>query len=130
MPIKIHKAHIIGILVIVVAMIIVMVSFQSSLTSYVSVREAKASKRPVQVAGILVKDSAQYDSNAHRLIFTLREDSGDEMNIEYNGSRPADLEAQSKIVVIGRYYPTKQVFLAKDLLLKCPTKYESRVKGS
>jgi cytochrome c-type biogenesis protein CcmE len=88
------------------------------------------SERPVQVAGILVKDSAQYDSMDHRLIFTLHEDSGDEMDVEYNGSRPADLESGSKIVVIGRYHPDKGVFLAKDLLLKCPTKYESRVKGS
>ena len=127
---KIKPSYIIGIIVIVVALVIAMYSFQASLTSYVSVREAKAGKSTVQVAGILVKETARYNSQNHNLMFTLREDGGDEMDVEYGGPRPADLEGTTKIVVIGRYEPKKQVFTARELLLKCPTKYEGRVKGS
>ena len=35
----------------------------------------------------------------------------------------------SKVVAIGRYEKEKEAFSAKELLVKCPTKYEGRVKG-
>jgi len=127
---KINKSYIIGGLVIIIALAMAMYSFRSSLTNYVSIREAKAGGNTVQVAGILVKDTARYDSQNHHLIFNLREDGGDEMVVEYGGPRPTDLEGTSKIVAIGKFNLEKQTFLAKELLLKCPTKYESRVKGS
>jgi cytochrome c-type biogenesis protein CcmE len=130
MPKKINKSYIIGGIVIIIALAMAMYSFRSSLTNYVSVREAKAGKNIVQVAGTLVKDTARYDTRSRNLVFTLLEDSGEEMVVEYGGPRPADLEGTSKIVVIGKYNTGKQTFIAKELLLKCPTKYESRVKGS
>lgn len=126
---KIKKAHIISGVVIVAAMAIAMYSFRSSLTNYVSIHEAKTGKRPVQVAGILVKNTVDYDSQTHNLVFTLHEDGGDEMAVQYGGPKPADLEGATKIVVIGKYDPKKEFFVAKELLLKCPTKYEGRVKG-
>ena len=106
-----------------------MYSFKSTLTSYVTVKEAKASKRPVQIAGLAVKGTKRYDTKSNNLVFTLREDSGDEMIVEYGGPRPANFDDVAKIVVIGKYEPKRQVFAAKEMLIKCPTKYEGRVKG-
>ena len=123
------KSYIIGGVIIALAMIMAMFSFKSTLTAYVTVREAKASKRPVQVAGIVVKGTPRYDLKSNNLIFTLREDGGDEMMIEYDGPRPGNFDDVNKIVVIGKYEPKKQVFTAQELLVKCPTKYEGRVKG-
>jgi cytochrome c-type biogenesis protein CcmE len=122
-------SYIIGGVVIVLAMTLAMYSFKSTLTSYVTVREAKASKRPVQVAGMAVKGTKRYDLKSNNLVFTLREDSGDEMVIEYGGPRPANFDDVTKIVVIGKYEPKKQAFKARELLVKCPTKYEGRIKG-
>ncbi|MBW1740396.1 MAG: cytochrome c maturation protein CcmE [Deltaproteobacteria bacterium] len=123
------KSYIIGAIIIVLAMVMAMYSFKSTLTSYVSVSEAKVSKCPVQVAGIVVKGSKRYDLKSNSLFFTLREDSGDEMVVQYDGPRPANLDDVTKIVAIGQYEPKKQVFAARELLVKCPTKYEGRVKG-
>ena len=123
------KSHIIGGIVVVLAVIMAMYSFKSTLTSYVSVTEAKASKRPVQVAGIVVEGTDRYDLDSNNLLFTLREDGGDEMKVEYDGPRPGNFDNVTKVVAIGKYEPKKQVFLAKELLVKCPTKYEGRVKG-
>jgi cytochrome c-type biogenesis protein CcmE len=126
---KIKKPHIIGGVVIVLAMAMAMYSFQSTLTSYVTVSEAKASNRPVQVAGIVVKGTDRYDLNSNNLLFTLREDGGDEMKVEYDGPRPGNFDNVTKVVAIGKYEPKREVFLAKELLVKCPTKYEGRVQG-
>lgn len=123
------KSYIIGAVVIALAMVMAMYSFKSTLTSYVGVSEAKVSKRPVQVAGIVVKGSKRYELQSNSLIFTLREDGGDEMVVQYGGSKPANFDDVTKIVAIGKYEPNRQVFSAKELLVKCPTKYEGRVKG-
>lgn len=111
------------------AMIMAMYSFRSTLTTYVSVSEARVSLHPVQVAGIVVRESKRYDLRNNRLVFTLREDSGDEIPVEYDGHKPANFDDVTKIVVTGKYNKGKQIFVARELLVKCPTKYEQRVKG-
>jgi cytochrome c-type biogenesis protein CcmE len=123
------KSYIIGGVVVILAMTMAMYSFKSTLTSYVTVSEAKASKRPVQVAGIVVAGTDRYDLQNNNLIFTLREDGGDEMKVEYDGPRPGNFDNVTKVVAIGKYEPKEEVFVARELLVKCPTKYEGRVKG-
>lgn len=123
------KSYIIGTAIIVLAMIMAMYSFKSTLTPYVTVREAKAGKRPVQVAGIPVQGSTRYDLKSNNLVFTLREDGGDEMIVEYGGARPGNFDDVTKVVAIGKYEAKKNLFIARELLVKCPTKYEGRVKG-
>ncbi|MGD8529944.1 MAG: cytochrome c maturation protein CcmE [Syntrophobacterales bacterium] len=123
------KSYIVGGLVVLLAMTLALYSFKSTLTSYVTVREAKASKRPVQVAGIVVEGTDRYDLENNNLIFILREDGGDEMKVEYDGPRPGNFDNVTKVVAIGRYEPEEQVFVARELLVKCPTKYEGRVRG-
>jgi cytochrome c-type biogenesis protein CcmE len=123
------KSYIIGGIVVLAAMVMAMYSFKSTLTSYVTVSEAKASKRPVQVAGIVVKGTDRYDLQRNNLIFVLREDGGDEMQVEYDGPRPGNFDNVTKVVAIGKYQPKEQVFMARELLVKCPSKYEGRVKG-
>jgi cytochrome c-type biogenesis protein CcmE len=123
------KSYIIGAVTVVCALIMAMYSFKSTLTTYVTVSEAKVSPRTVQVAGIVVKGSKHYDLQNNRLVFTLREDSGDEMVVEYDGRKPANFDDVTKIVSIGKYDAESQVFVCTELLVKCPTKYEERVKG-
>jgi cytochrome c-type biogenesis protein CcmE len=123
------KSYIIGAVVVALAMIMAMYSFKSTMTTYVSVSEAKVTTRPVQVAGIVAKGSKQYDLQDNKLIFTLREDSGDEMAVEYGGQKPANFDDVTKIVAIGKYHTERRVFMATEVLVKCPTKYEQRVKG-
>jgi len=123
------KSYIIGAVIVVLALIMAMYSFKSTLTAYVSVSEAKVSPRAVQVAGIVVKGSEHYDLQSNRLMFTLQEDSGDKMAVEYDGSKPANFDDVTKVVSTGKYNAKREVFVATELLVKCPTKYEGRVKG-
>ena len=81
------KSYVIGGVVIILAMAMAMYSFKSTLTSYVTLSEAKASNRPVQVAGIVVEGTDRYDLKSNNLLFTLREDGGDEMKVEYDGKK-------------------------------------------
>lgn len=120
-------SYILGALVIVAALIFAMFSFTSTLTSYVTIREAIETGQNVQVAGALGNQNINYDVNRNLLIFTLKEPEGDEMTVHYAKSKPANFENADKIVAIGRYDKAQQVFVANELLVKCPSKYEGRI---
>ena len=125
----IKKSYIIGAVVVALALVMAMYSFKSTMTAYVSVGEARVSPRPVQVAGIVVQGSNRYDLENNKLMFTLQEDSGDKIPVEYDGHKPANFDDVTKIVATGKFNTESQVFVARELLVKCPTKYEQRVKG-
>ena len=121
------KSYLIGGIVIIAALILAMYSFKSTLTSYVTIKEAIASEQHVQVAGLLVEASTDYDTNNNLLIFKLQEPTGDEMAIHYDGSKPANFENADKIVAIGKYDKNQEAFIANQLLVKCPSKYEEKI---
>ena len=122
------KSYIIGGIVVVAALVFAMFSFKSTLTSYVTIEEAKAGEQYVQVAGILVAGSSYYDVNKNLLIFELKEPTGDKMMIHYNKSKPANFESADKIVAVGKFDKNDQAFIANELLVKCPSKYEGRIE--
>jgi len=121
------KPYIVGAIVIIAALCLAMFSFKSTLTSYVTIKEAKAGRQHVQVAGNLVTGSTNYDINSNALIFKLQGPDGDEITVNYSGSKPANFDDADKIVVVGKYDNKKETFIANELLVKCPSKYEGRI---
>jgi len=100
-------------------------SFKETLTPYVSYQEARAANRLVQVAGGLVKSSGRYDRVTGMLHFTLREaETHAALPVRYKGVKPANFEDAISIVAIGRYDREDQEFVADQLLVKCPSKYQ------
>ena len=97
-------------------------SFKSNLTPYVSFEEAQRSPRKVQVAGGLVPDSTSYIEDKEMLEFGMVEENGDTMTVHYEGVKPGNFEEATQIVAIGSY--SDGVFHAKQLLVKCPSKYQ------
>lgn len=121
------KSYIVGAGVIVAALIFAMLSFKSTLTSYVTISEAMASGHNVQVAGLLAPGTTAYDADKNLLIFTLKDEEEKEMVVHYAKSKPANFENADKIVAIGTYDKKQRAFLANELLVKCPSKYEGRI---
>lgn len=100
--------------------------FTETLTPYVSYEDALQSKRQVQVAGGLLKGSSSYEENGGYLHFTLTDTVTPEktMKVRYHGVKPANFEDAISIVAIGTYDPALGALVAKDLLVKCPSKYQ------
>ncbi len=100
-------------------------SFTKSLTPYVSYAEAQTANRMVQVAGGLEKASSRYDHATGMLHFTLREaETRTTLPVRYEGLKPANFEDAISIVAIGRYDRQSNEFVADQLLVKCPSKYQ------
>ena len=99
--------------------------FTGALTPYVSYDVARGAERTVQVAGGLEKSSSSYDEASGQLRFTLVEpETSETIQVTYEGVKPANFEDAVSIVAIGRFDTGTQQFAAKQLLVKCPSKYQ------
>jgi cytochrome c-type biogenesis protein CcmE len=124
--VKLKPAHIVGIAVILGALAFGATSFQSSLTPYVTVAEAKNATGTVQVSGLLA-DQGTYDQSGS-FVFTMKDDKANTLKVIYKHPRPANFEQATGVVAIGRF--EAGVLQAETLLVKCPSKYEEQYGGT
>jgi cytochrome c-type biogenesis protein CcmE len=112
--------YIIGIMVIAVFIIWTSISFQKTLTPYVSIAQAKKVESIVQVKGKRL-DSGTFNTEQNQFIFNLVDDAGEKIEVVYNGAKPGNFDQATDVVCVGQYRNGR--FQAKELLVKCPSKY-------
>jgi cytochrome c-type biogenesis protein CcmE len=118
--------HIAGIGIIMIAIVYGAFGFKDAFRSYTtSVTEAKASGSSVQLAGFL-GSTGEYDAEGN-WTFLLQDEDGDMVKVVSPEPRPANFEQAVSIVAIGHYDAAQDAFLADDLLVKCPSKYQEQV---
>lgn len=103
-------------------------SFRKSLTPYVSFAEARASGRMVQVKGFPDHANARFDQERQAFCFTLTDETGGALTVQYRGAKPGNFEQAESVVAIGRFQ--NGVLESTQLLVKCPSKYESNGSGA
>ncbi len=118
------KIHIVGIIVIAVAIGVIFTSLKNTST-YADFTEAIANPdKEYHVVGKLdKKQPTVYDPklNADEFIFTLIDNKGIEKRVVLHKSKPQDFERSEQIVIIGKMQGEE--FHANDILMKCPSKY-------
>ncbi|MGB9737541.1 MAG: hypothetical protein C0184_01120 [Chloroflexus aggregans] len=119
----IKPLHVVGIGIILLTVVYGFFGFQDSFRAYTtSVDEAMRSTRSVQLAGFL-GSTGEIDEQG-RFTFMLQDENGKLIKVISDDPRPANFEQAISIVAIGRYDPIEQAFMADDLLVKCPSKYQ------
>jgi cytochrome c-type biogenesis protein CcmE len=118
------KIHIVGIIVIAVAIGVIFTSLKNTAT-YADFNEALANPdKEYHVVGKLNKNQPLiYDPkiNPDEFIFTLIDNKGIEKRVVLHKSKPQDFERSEQIVIIGKMHGEE--FHANDILMKCPSKY-------
>lgn len=118
------KLHILGIIVIAVAIGVIFVSLKNTST-YADFTEAIANPgTEYHVVGKLDKNQPQvYDPrmNADEFLFTMVDNKGVSRRVVLHKSKPQDFEKSEQIVLIGKM--KGDAFHASDILMKCPSKY-------
>jgi len=76
----------------------------------------------VRVAG-KVESPINWDAEELELRFTITE-GNKSMPVIYHGAQPSGLKTDSSILVEGKYN-SDGIFRASQLILKCPSKYET-----
>ena len=118
------KIHIIGIVVIAIALAVI-ISTVSESSTYVTFNEAQ--KNEGRTYHVIGKVNLQKDFiynpevNANLFGFFMSDTTGNEIKVLYNGSKPQDFERSEKIVVVGKMDGSE--FHASQVLMKCPSKY-------
>lgn len=118
------KIHIVGIIVIAVAIGVIFTSLRNS-TSYADFGEAFANPdTEYHVVGKLNKTiPVEYDPrvNADECAFYMTDNKGVEKRVVLHKSVPQDFMKSEQIVLIGK--SNSGEFHAHDILMKCPSKY-------
>ncbi len=130
-----NKGAVIGLVIIVAALAFSGLAFKNNLVNAVPFADAvKATDSDVQIMGAPVKGTMSYHDTAHALRFDLKDTSGAVMHVVYQGPKPEDLDsAMSKAVAInaqGTYDAKQHAFVADNLLVKCPSKYQGTTDRS
>ena len=118
------KLHILGIIVIAVAIGVIFVSLKNTST-YADFTEAITNPdKEFHVVGKLDKTQPQiYDPkiNTDEFLFSMIDNKGVVKQVVLHRSKPQDFEKSEQIVLIGKMQGGN--FHANDILMKCPSKY-------
>lgn len=90
----------------------------------------KSTDKTVKATGSWVKEkSYEMNRELNTFSFFMRDEKGNEMKVISEGVMPNNFESATSVVVTGSYQ--NGYFHAKDILTKCPSKYEEQnVKSS
>lgn len=84
----------------------------------------------VRVGGKVVDSTIDYDQKNLVLQFMVRDMArpSEMIAARYQGPKPDTFEPEIEVLVEGTYARGENLFHAKNLLVKCPSKYESEKK--
>jgi cytochrome c-type biogenesis protein CcmE len=125
------KSYIVA-LVIIAAAIAIIVRTAGESSTYVTFDQAfqlasNGNSKSIHVVGELKKDASGEIIGIHpgadkvSFSFLLIDENGKEQEVFYAEPMPADFTRSEKVVVIGGY--ENDTFVARKILLKCPSKY-------
>lgn len=101
--------------------------FVGSASPYVTIHDARQDVRRVHVVGKIDQATLANNTLAGEVKFDLKDETGI-MKVRYVGPPQSNLEHATQVVVIGSV--KGETFEADQMLVKCPSKYESESTAS
>jgi cytochrome c-type biogenesis protein CcmE len=122
--------YIFGGIIIAVFLVLMGYLFTQSNIEYVDdFNKVMSSEKTVKATGSWVKEkNYQLDNQNKTFSFMMTDVNGNQMKVIYEGSIPNNFESATSVVVTGKYQ--NGYFHAKDILTKCPSKYEEKTANS
>ncbi len=98
---------------------------QSNVKYEDNIAAVKSTDKTVKATGSWVKEKS-YEMNREQNTFSfyMCDQNGNEMKVVYEGAMPNNFETATSVVVTGSY--RNGYFHAKDILTKCPSKYQDQ----
>lgn len=118
-----------GIIVVVFLSLMIYLFTKSNIQYESNFQNIVGKEKVVKATGHWVKEkSYEIDKGNRAFIFYMADADGNEMKVVYDGTIPNNFESATSIVVTGQY--KNGVFNAKDILTKCPSKYQEQSKAA
>jgi cytochrome c-type biogenesis protein CcmE len=114
-----------GIIIVIFLAIMGYLFTETNITYEENFSKIVTSNKTMKATGSWVKEkSFHVDKNKKLFSFYMKDYLGNEMKVVYNGTIPNNFESSTSVVVTGKYQDG--YFQAKDILTKCPSKYEEQ----
>ena len=94
----------------------------SNTIGYATVQEANRSGKMSAIKGYWIKEK-ETEMKLNTFTFYMQDEAGETVKVLYRNGEPNNFEEATSIVVKGTY--ENGVIYAKDILVKCPSKYQS-----
>jgi cytochrome c-type biogenesis protein CcmE len=116
-----------GLIIVLVFVAVGFMSFMDNKIEYVNFAQAKEKVKTVEVKGQWVKDKeSKFDPETNTFSFFMIDDFNNEMKVVLAGAKPNNFEVAEAVVAKGKVKNGE--FHAKEVLTKCPSKYEAQGK--
>ncbi len=99
----------------------------NSSIGYASIAQAEKSGKLAYIKGYWVKELPS-EINGNVFIFYLKDEEGNIARVVYRNGKPNNFEQATSLVVQGK--SEEGTIYAKDILVKCPSKYQSEKADS
>ena len=122
--------YVFGGIIIAVFLVLMGYLFTQSNIEYVDdFNKVMSTEKTVKATGSWVKEkNYQIDNQNKTFSFFMADEHGKQMKVIYEGAIPNNFESATSVVVTGKY--ENGYFHAKDILTKCPSKYEEQTANS
>jgi cytochrome c-type biogenesis protein CcmE len=118
-----NKRYLIGGLIIIIFLIVGFFAFKESKIEYANFQVASENHKTCQVKGSWVKDKdSKFDPATNTFTFYMKDENNSEMKVVLDGAKPNNFEMAENVVAKGKV--KDGYFHAKEVLTKCPSKYE------
>lgn len=126
------RIHIILVVLIGIAIAAIVSTYGDASTYETFSVASEHEGKEYHIVGTLNREKEKYydpKKDANYFSFYLLDEKGEERKVIYHAPEPQDFESSEKIVIIGKMQGNE--FIASQILLKCPSKYnENEVKPS
>jgi cytochrome c-type biogenesis protein CcmE len=120
-----NKRLIIGLIIIVIFVVVGFLAFMDSKIEYSNFQAAMQNHKTCQVKGSWIKEKeSKYDASSNTFTFYMKDENNTEMKVVLEGSKPNNFEMAENVVAKGKVKDGH--FYAKEVLTKCPSKYEGQ----
>jgi cytochrome c-type biogenesis protein CcmE len=118
-----------GIIIVVFLGLMGYLFTQSNIEYADDFQKVAATSKTVKATGSWIKEK-HYEINKDEKTFSffMADENGNEMKVIYEGAIPNNFENATSIVVTGKYQ--NGYFHARDILTKCPSKYQEQEVSS
>lgn len=119
-----------GVVVVGVIVYLMVTGLSQHSVYYVEVSEllenpTEFQTKGARLSGDVVENSVVKDTMDKKLLqFRISDLTGATIAVEYKGVVPDAFEEGVTVILEGNYDPLKNIFYAKTLMAKCPSKYE------
>ncbi len=114
-----------GVIVVVFLGMMIYLFTKSNIQYESDFGKVMSTERTIKATGSWVKEkSYEINKSERTFVFYMKDATGHEMKVIYAGTIPNNFEAAKSIVVTGQYKNGN--FQAKDILTKCPSKYQDK----